>query len=165
MDIVKDIQAFFDGRYILKTLLVLILVCLVIQRSQTKRLACYYSPQNKLMNKFYSQSNIATMVFRPYIFAVHTLLQLGFYVVIDVAYMTICTPKKDRELVVAKDGTTIGLDWLCDPGKDKAIPQAKNSSTTSPPNSQPSTPQRPICLFVPGLGGSPNHFYQRTLQN
>ena len=151
MQVVLNLWDSFLSWSLGKKFLLFALICFIITTFQSERLQCIYNKKNKVMKRFFEESKISSLRFTPYLFGFHDLLQTLIYTIFDVVHLNTRPPKMERELVVSKDGTTIGLDWLCDPGKETAIPLGKC--------------EKPIMIFVPGLGGSPNHYYQRPLQN
>ena len=57
----------------------------------------------------------------------------------------------DREVILAEDGGTLGIDWAID--KDDGMGRPKSDGTN----------KKPILLLAPGLGGGSQNFYTLVL--
>lgn len=137
-----------ENRFFVKAFLLICLICVISRKVRSEHLQLIYNKKNKVMNRFCGESKIGQLKFTPFTFGVHDSLQIILFTIIDFVHLNTHAPKCEREIVVSKESrTTVGLDWLCDAGKDKAKPSEIDKCS------------RPIVVILPGLGGSPNHYY------
>lgn len=69
----------------------------------------------------------------------------------EATYQRFFEKPKDRELMTAKDGGTMGVDWYID--KDGEGRPSRLSGSRA----------KPLLLLVPGLGGGSNNLYTHSL--
>lgn len=99
------------------------------------------------MRDFVEKSKISQMVYRPFWFTVTPLLQSLSYMMADAWYEYWHHEEFDRELIIAEDGGTLGIDWAYD----------KNTGTSRP--GRVNGKVQPILLLAPGLGGGSRNLY------
>lgn len=115
----------------------------LVARSKRSKLELLYDKSSPLFKEFVEKSDIAHLVYEPYLFAPHSVLQGIFYIVCERLSRTLQPFKFERETFLCADGGTLGIDW------DLTLNSQNDSS--------------PVLLIFPGLGGAANNLYSTRL--
>jgi len=110
---------------------------------QSSKMRFYFDKSNGLFSKFLHQSKIQDLVYTPSILALSPGLQGFIYLVLEAFDRFLHRSTYVRELLKARDGGTLGVDWV-----DKK-PDLESS--------------KPILLCFPGLTLGNDNSYTRSL--
>ena len=138
--------------WFLRAILIFCLVAKIIAKWQTRGLELVYDKSNPLFQEFVEKSNIKKLRFEPYFLGLSPFFQSFFYLIAETLAKTFAAEENDRELIKAKDGGTLGIEWT---------PDLKTREGKPP--QYPTKKEAPILLFMPGLGGGAYNLYSMAL--
>jgi len=124
-----------------KVIACVLVICQLIAIYQQSKITLHYNKLNKLNSEFIEKSNIKNMIYRPWIFAINPFGQCVVYMIIETLQKWFGKWNFDREIIIAEDGGTMGIEWYVD------------SDGVGRPVFKEGEKPKPILILVPGLGG------------
>jgi len=123
----------------------------LIAMYQKSKITLHYNKLNKPNREFIENSNIKNMAFRPWIFAITPFIQCLIYLIWESLAKIFGKWNFDREIIIAEDGGTMGIDWYVD------------QDGVGRPHFKEGEKPKPILILVPGLNGGSYCMYTHAL--